>query len=486
MDNEPYYDVFISYRRDGGSHYARMLDLAFRLMGVKPFFDREEIKRGYFDKTILTHIERAKYFLFVLTPNSLNRCMVDADDWVKRELVTALETKDDKKIVVVTPENEVVWPDGMPQELDSLRRIQCHCIDFESDAFVDDLRRVIRDCFIGVRTDSDRRAQEIEKQNAENDFVKQALLFWANDGKLDAQEKKRLDAIAREHGIDDKTKDKLIKEVEVKYLIEQNAVQRRLGSRVKRFLVHVLWLVGLLLVISCIAWYNGYVHGRRAAVRGGTSEDCAEEPMSESKGDDNNVNSVTYGPAAENGEKQFVSTQPEQVRRAPTASIAVVPIASADNKSAGLMFVKRTKEEARRELGVNIWNGIQTHVIRSDFQNVLGRGYRDTMFIMSWTSQDENRVKSDSVTKEILRQIDCARTEPMSLVQAGMRIDEIISARPDLVLKLGDIRHVANESARRLIRDGKHVEALSYYESVKTAFKYCGMYKFDRPDFSGE
>ena len=102
MDNEPYYDVFISYRRDGGSHYARMLDLAFRLMGVKPFFDREEIKRGYFDKTILTHIERAKYFLFVLTPNSLNRCMVDADDWVKRELVTALETKDDNVLYVIT------------------------------------------------------------------------------------------------------------------------------------------------------------------------------------------------------------------------------------------------------------------------------------------------------------------------------------------------------------------------------------------------
>lgn len=479
--NELYYDVFISYRRDGGSHYARMLDLAFRLMGVKPFFDREEIKRGYFDKTILTHIERAKYFLFVLTPNSLDRCTVDADDWVKRELVTALETKDDKKIVVVTPEDEVVWPDEMPQELDSLRRIQCHCIDFESDAFVDDLRRVIRDCFIGVRTDSDRRAQEMEKRNGENDFVKQALLLWANDGKLDAQERKRLDAIAKEHGIDDKTKDKLLKEVEVKYQIEQNAVQRRLGSRVKRFIVQVLWIVGLVAVISCIAWYNGYVHGRRSAVRGGTNEDCIGEQISESKYDEGKGNGMTCGLATESGEKQLASTPPGRVHGGASA-----PTSATDNKSAESIFAKRTKEDARRELQRFEWNGIQTTIIECDFRSILGKQYKDTMFIMSWTSQDADRVKGDSATKEILRQIDCVRTEPMSLVQMGMQINEIISARPDLVLKLGDIRHAANESVRRLIREGKHMEALSYYESVETAFKYCGMRQFDRPNFSGE
>ena len=197
-------------------------------------------------------------------------------------------------------------------------------------------------------------------------------------------------------------------------------------------------------------------------------------------GGDGNEDSLSYGLATESVGGQFKPIPTDQ------GVTPAAPITSAGTISTGLIFAKRTKDEARRELGVNVWNGIQTKYIRFDFESILGRKYRNTMFIMSWTNQDADRVKKDSVTKEILRQIDYARTEPMSLVQAGMRIDEIIRARPDLVLKLGDIRHAANESARRLIKEGKHAEALSYYESVKTAFKYCGMADFDRPNFSGE
>lgn len=50
------------------------------------FLDVERLEAGKFDNNLLSSIRQAKYFLLVLTPNALDRCVSDEDrkDWVHR------------------------------------------------------------------------------------------------------------------------------------------------------------------------------------------------------------------------------------------------------------------------------------------------------------------------------------------------------------------------------------------------------------------
>ena len=46
------YDIFISYRRDGGAQYARILQLMLQQRGYRVFLDYDELKEGIFGKRI--------------------------------------------------------------------------------------------------------------------------------------------------------------------------------------------------------------------------------------------------------------------------------------------------------------------------------------------------------------------------------------------------------------------------------------------------
>lgn len=70
----PYRDVFISYRRDGGSAYAGLLNRELRNHGLTSFLDTQAIGSGEFAKTIELSIKRTRNFLFLLTPGCLKRC----------------------------------------------------------------------------------------------------------------------------------------------------------------------------------------------------------------------------------------------------------------------------------------------------------------------------------------------------------------------------------------------------------------------------
>lgn len=66
MDN---YEIFISYRREGGQEYARPLALELEKRGYKVFFDLDELKDGKFDKYIKDAIKVAPVFISILSPN---------------------------------------------------------------------------------------------------------------------------------------------------------------------------------------------------------------------------------------------------------------------------------------------------------------------------------------------------------------------------------------------------------------------------------
>src|SRR5579871_2792729 len=81
--------VFISYRRDASAFMARAVFQDLRSHGIDVFMDVESIDSGRFDQIILNQIAARPYFLLILTPGTLDRC-VEPDDWVRREIEEAM------------------------------------------------------------------------------------------------------------------------------------------------------------------------------------------------------------------------------------------------------------------------------------------------------------------------------------------------------------------------------------------------------------
>lgn len=94
------YEIFISYRREGGADKARILKTELESRGYKIFLDFDELKEGVFDKRIMDAIDSSPIFMFLLTPNSLERC-VNEDDWVRKEIEYAVDTH--KHIIPINP-----------------------------------------------------------------------------------------------------------------------------------------------------------------------------------------------------------------------------------------------------------------------------------------------------------------------------------------------------------------------------------------------
>jgi CheY-like chemotaxis protein len=85
------YDLFISYRREGGGDLAHLLRIALERRGSRVFLDVRELRAGPFDDALLRYIEAIPNFVVLLTPGCLDRCM-DPADWFRREIAHALAT----------------------------------------------------------------------------------------------------------------------------------------------------------------------------------------------------------------------------------------------------------------------------------------------------------------------------------------------------------------------------------------------------------
>lgn len=109
------YDIFISYRREGGAQYARILQLMLQQRGYKVFLDYDELTDGIFSDHIKTAIKETPIFMLVLSRKSMYRC-INEDDWVRQEIMLAIEQK--KHIVPINPDKEFDgFPEGMPLAL---------------------------------------------------------------------------------------------------------------------------------------------------------------------------------------------------------------------------------------------------------------------------------------------------------------------------------------------------------------------------------
>lgn len=110
------YDVFISYRRDGGFEMARLLYEHLTALGLNVFFDLEELRAGQFNVKLYQCIDESENFVLVLPPNSLDRC-VNEDDWLRLEIEHAILKR--KNIVPLTLVG-FAWPASLPKSMDGL------------------------------------------------------------------------------------------------------------------------------------------------------------------------------------------------------------------------------------------------------------------------------------------------------------------------------------------------------------------------------
>ncbi len=83
--------VFISYRRTN-IPWALAIYQNLTSHGYDVFFDYDSIPSGDFEQVIIGNIKARAHFLVVLTPSALERC-INPDDWLRREIETALDEK---------------------------------------------------------------------------------------------------------------------------------------------------------------------------------------------------------------------------------------------------------------------------------------------------------------------------------------------------------------------------------------------------------
>lgn len=110
------YDIFISYRRDGGFELAQVIYEKLSKRGYRVFMDIESLKSGKFNERLYHVIAECTDFILILSPDALDRCR-NEDDWVRLEIEFAMKQK--KNIV---PIQAVGFqdPDNLPASMQDI------------------------------------------------------------------------------------------------------------------------------------------------------------------------------------------------------------------------------------------------------------------------------------------------------------------------------------------------------------------------------
>lgn len=190
-------NAFISYRRESGYAWAKLVWEALDERGVDVFLDLESLRgAGTFDLKILNQIAGRPYFVLVLTKGSLERC-VNEGDWLCREIDHAVETERVIVPMIVAPFSFDEADEFLPAEAaGTLRgsngiRVVPDYFDAAIERLIDD-RLVPTEVAVDDLTDDDHafageavaRAKELDDSSAD---LRRAILGDAtrDDGRVD-------------------------------------------------------------------------------------------------------------------------------------------------------------------------------------------------------------------------------------------------------------------------------------------------------------
>ena len=115
--------VFISYRREGGAETARLMRYELREREFEPFLDVEDLPSGRFDSILLEKVSTSANFLLIVSRNAFDNCK-SKDDWLRKEIVTALEAQSNIVPLVKEDANPPRAAE-LPGDLHELPRFNC-------------------------------------------------------------------------------------------------------------------------------------------------------------------------------------------------------------------------------------------------------------------------------------------------------------------------------------------------------------------------
>lgn len=112
------FDIFISYRREGGFSTAKHLYDLLKRDGYAVSFDIDTLRNGDFDSSLLNRIDECKDFLLIVAPNTFDRTLdpnYQNEDWVRWELAHAL--KKGKNIIPIFLNGLNGFPENLPRDI---------------------------------------------------------------------------------------------------------------------------------------------------------------------------------------------------------------------------------------------------------------------------------------------------------------------------------------------------------------------------------
>ncbi len=118
------YDVFISYRREGGYDTAKHLNDLLVRDGYRVSFDIDTLRSGNFDTQLLERIDQCKDFILIVDQHAFDRTLDPSfdpkKDWMRCELAYAL--KKHKNIVPIFLAGVKGFPESLPSDVASVTK----------------------------------------------------------------------------------------------------------------------------------------------------------------------------------------------------------------------------------------------------------------------------------------------------------------------------------------------------------------------------
>jgi len=131
--------AFISYRRGGGSPYARIIADRLTARKMEVFLDVDRMPSGHFDETLYRKIEEAVNVIVILSPGCLDRCK-DPEDWVRKEIAYAIKLG--KNLIPLFIDG-FKFPDKADLPLDIQPLITHHALTYNHELFDAVMERLI-------------------------------------------------------------------------------------------------------------------------------------------------------------------------------------------------------------------------------------------------------------------------------------------------------------------------------------------------------
>jgi len=116
------YDIFISYRRDGGFATANHIYRLLTQDGYSVSFDVDTIREGDFNVNLLNRIEQCTDFLLIVDKHCFDRTLEKTtnskQDWLRIELAHALKLN--KNIVPILLTGVKEFPQNLPSDINDV------------------------------------------------------------------------------------------------------------------------------------------------------------------------------------------------------------------------------------------------------------------------------------------------------------------------------------------------------------------------------